>query len=119
MSYIAKIMGDKEGRKFINELIAFCGIYRSSDGSVNDLLRIEGKKQVGLYVLSLIQENNRAQLYVMQEEAYLASKEKNDEQRKHTERSIKEHDNGEHFDFNLYTNRDESGGHDSGEGLNL
>jgi hypothetical protein len=120
MSYIAKIMSDQQGRKFINELIAFCGLYQSSDGTVNDLLRREGKKQVGLYLLSQIQENNRSQYYVMQEEAYLASKEKDDEQRKHSERSIKDHDTGTDFDIDLYFSRSEaSGSHDSGEGLDL
>lgn len=117
MSYIAKIMSDKEGRKFINELMSFCGLYHSG-GAAEDLLRMDGKKQVGLYILSQVQENNRSQLYVMQEEAYLASKEKENEQRKSAKRSSEDHHAGIDFDASIYFGA-EGGGHDSGEGLNL
>lgn len=118
MSDIKKVMATAEGRRFINELLGFCGVYQSSAGEINDILRQEGKRQVGLFLLGMIQESDRNMLYKMMDEAFIANKEK-EYGREHDERKQRDdHYSGNNPDPREYFSV-EPGYNDSGYDLNL
>lgn len=53
-----EVFTSEQGKEVLNDIIALCGVnamttYRA-DGNVNDMIFLEGRRNIGNYILSLI-----------------------------------------------------------------
>lgn len=48
------IVSTEQGRRFYWRMLSECGIYRDFEGDVNQILKQSGRRQVGLFLLSLV-----------------------------------------------------------------
>jgi len=71
---VNKVMSIPEGRRVIWDILCSCGIYRSSySENCNQMAMLEGRRQVGLELLTEIDSNHKELSIKMQRE-YLALK---------------------------------------------
>jgi len=59
----------EQGRRFLWNLMSYCGIYRDIEGNSDDMLKQIGRRQVGLYLLSLITDESEDRYIEMMREA--------------------------------------------------
>jgi hypothetical protein len=53
----AWLMSSKRGRAMVREIMTFCGVYKSSFTGNSETYFREGQRNVGLYILSLVQQH--------------------------------------------------------------
>jgi hypothetical protein len=75
---ILTVMHTENGRRFLWRLLCYCGIYRDVEGSNTDILKQLGKKQVGLYLLSILTDADDEQVFTMMREAKMRDREEID-----------------------------------------
>jgi len=51
------LMSSKRGRAIVRDLMTFCGVYKSSFTGNSETYFREGQRNVGLYLLSVVQEH--------------------------------------------------------------
>ena len=66
----AWLMSNKRGRAIVRDLMTFCGVYRASFTGNSETYFREGQRNVGLYMLALVQEHAPQQYVEMVKEAH-------------------------------------------------
>jgi len=66
---IQTVMSTENGRRFLWRLLANCGIYRDIEGDTTQMLKQIGRRQSGLYLLSIISEADEESTFRMMKEA--------------------------------------------------
>lgn len=56
LEYWRELLRSYAGRAFIWFLLGQCGIYRAASGEVNELIRGEGRRDVGLVILKELED---------------------------------------------------------------
>ena len=77
---LKKILAMPEGRRFIWKVLSECGIYRGTFRSDSNLsAHLEGKRDIGLFILNEILKRNLDSFYTMQNEAASLKQSEDDE----------------------------------------
>jgi hypothetical protein len=63
------VMETEQGRRFVWDLLAFCGVYRALEGEPNQMLVQEGQRRVGLHLLGITTEASEDHVFMMMLEA--------------------------------------------------
>jgi hypothetical protein len=59
----------EQGRRFLWNIMSYCGIYRDIEGNSEDMMKQIGRRQVGLYLLGLITDESEDRYIEMMREA--------------------------------------------------
>jgi len=71
---IEVLMSTDNGRRFVWKLLAYCGVYQDLNfEEPYNAAKQAGKRQVGLYLLGIISDNNEEMVFKMMKEAKNAS----------------------------------------------
>ena len=108
------VVSTEQGRRFIWELLAFCGVYRALEGEPNQMLVQEGTRRVGLHLLGITTEASEDLVFTMMQEAKNRSLEDKHERSKHDDidTSPGSTSSGSDSEYDIAT-----GGYDSGDAL--
>ena len=63
------VSSTEQGRRFIWDMLAYCGVYHDMAGEPNDVFKQLGKREVGLHLLGLLADIDDEIIFNMMREA--------------------------------------------------
>jgi len=87
---IKSVLDLEPGRRFMWRVISYCGIYKALEGDHDDMMKQEGRRQIGLYLLGLLTDVDDEQVFNMMREA--KNKDMGDNYDRKIERDIDDRD---------------------------
>jgi hypothetical protein len=66
---VIDLMSTEQGRRFVWRLLSYTGIYRAHEGDSESILKQEGRRQVGLYLLGIVSDVAEDRVFDMMREA--------------------------------------------------
>jgi hypothetical protein len=66
---ISWIMSTIQGRRFVWRMLSHCGVYRGHEGDSEQVMKQEGRRQAGLFLLGIISDASEDHVFDMMKEA--------------------------------------------------